>query len=131
MDPRGRQGEPHAQRGPRARNFRRCAKRRRSVWSAQGKVASHRCGRTSGKLVVDVRRVALRYGDSVVIADFSTRIMRGDRIGIIGPNGSEKDAAQADPGELEPDERRSRQARGYNGLFDQHRAYPRSGKNGA
>jgi len=40
--------------------------------------------------VVDLRRVSFRYGDDVIIDDLSTRILRGDRVGIIGPNGSGK-----------------------------------------
>ena len=47
-------------------------------------------GALSGKLVVDLRRVSFRYGDDVIIDDLSTRILRGDRVGIIGPNGSGK-----------------------------------------
>jgi len=47
-------------------------------------------GETSGKLVVDLRRVSFGYGENLVIRDLSTRIMRGDRVGIIGPNGSGK-----------------------------------------
>jgi ATP-binding cassette subfamily F protein uup len=47
-------------------------------------------GELSGKLVVDLRRVSFRYGDNLIIRDLSTRIMRGDRVGIIGPNGCGK-----------------------------------------
>jgi len=47
-------------------------------------------GDLSGKLVVDLRRVSFRYGDNFIIRDLSTRILRGDRVGIIGPNGSGK-----------------------------------------
>ena len=47
-------------------------------------------GAPSGKLVVDVRKVSFRYDDNVIIRDLSTRILRGDRVGIIGPNGSGK-----------------------------------------
>lgn len=44
----------------------------------------------SGKLVADLRHVDFRYGDQWIIRDLSTRILRGDRVGIIGPNGSGK-----------------------------------------
>jgi len=47
-------------------------------------------GAPSGKLVVDVRQVSFRYDDNIIIRDLSTRILRGDRVGIIGPNGSGK-----------------------------------------
>ncbi len=41
----------------------------------------------SGKLVVEVEGINKAFGDKQVICDFSARIIRGDRIGIIGPNG--------------------------------------------
>ncbi len=44
----------------------------------------------SGRLVAEVRGVEAGYGDRPVIRDFSTTILRGDRVGIIGPNGSGK-----------------------------------------
>ena len=44
----------------------------------------------SGHLVVKASRLGLTYGDNCLIRDFSTNIMRGDRIGLIGPNGSGK-----------------------------------------
>ena len=44
----------------------------------------------SGKLVFEARDVSLDFGATPVVADFSARIMRGDRIGIIGPNGCGK-----------------------------------------
>ncbi len=47
-------------------------------------------GALSGKLVVDVRRVSFRYRDEIIIRDLSSRILRGERLGIIGPNGSGK-----------------------------------------
>jgi ABC transport system ATP-binding/permease protein len=58
---------------------------------AQGKARfAIDAGAMSGKLVADVRRVNFRYGETTIIRDLSTRILRGDRIGIIGPNGSGK-----------------------------------------
>jgi len=44
----------------------------------------------SGRLVAEARGVEGGYGDRPVIRDFSTTILRGDRVGIIGPNGSGK-----------------------------------------
>jgi ATP-binding cassette subfamily F protein uup len=44
----------------------------------------------SGKLVFDAIHVTQSFGAAPVIKDFSARIMRGDRIGIIGPNGCGK-----------------------------------------
>jgi len=41
----------------------------------------------SGNLVAHAENVSFAYGDHTVIHDFSTTIMRGDKIGIIGPNG--------------------------------------------
>lgn len=44
----------------------------------------------SGKLVADVENVSFSYGDTPVIKDLTTVIMRGDRVGVMGPNGSGK-----------------------------------------
>lgn len=44
----------------------------------------------SGKLVFEATNVTQSFGDKILIANFSARIMRGDRIGIIGPNGCGK-----------------------------------------
>jgi ATP-binding cassette subfamily F protein uup len=41
----------------------------------------------SGRKVIRAKNVAFRYGDEPLIENFSTRIMRGDRIGLIGNNG--------------------------------------------
>jgi len=44
----------------------------------------------SGKLVIEVKNVRYAWQEEPLILGFSTRIMRGDRIGLIGPNGSGK-----------------------------------------
>ncbi len=44
----------------------------------------------SGQLVADVNQVSFAYGDRVILKPFSTKIMRGDKIGIVGPNGAGK-----------------------------------------
>ncbi len=57
----------------------------------------------SGKLVFDARNVTQVFDQRAVIADFSARIMRGDRIGIIGPNGCGKSTLiKLLMGDLEP-----------------------------
>jgi len=47
-------------------------------------------GERSGRLVAELEHVGKRYGDKVVVDDFSARIMRGDKIGLIGANGTGK-----------------------------------------
>ncbi|MGD9548651.1 MAG: ATP-binding cassette domain-containing protein [Candidatus Krumholzibacteriia bacterium] len=44
----------------------------------------------SGRLVVRVRGLEFAWGDRIMVRDFSTMIMRGDKVGILGPNGSGK-----------------------------------------
>jgi len=44
----------------------------------------------SGRLVVETDSASFSYDDRPIISNLSTTIMRGDRIGIIGPNGSGK-----------------------------------------
>ncbi|MCB1614549.1 MAG: ATP-binding cassette domain-containing protein [Pseudomonadales bacterium] len=44
----------------------------------------------SGKLVIEASHLHFEYGQEVIVDDFSTVIMRGDRIGIIGANGAGK-----------------------------------------
>ena len=47
-------------------------------------------GARSGKLVADLENVSKSFGDRAIIREFSTTVMRGDRIGLIGPNGAGK-----------------------------------------
>jgi ATP-binding cassette subfamily F protein uup len=41
----------------------------------------------SGQLVIEAQNISHRYNDQTIIHDFNIRVMRGDRIGLIGPNG--------------------------------------------
>ncbi|VCU69436.1 ABC transporter ATP-binding protein uup [Pigmentiphaga humi] len=61
-------------------------------------------GQRSGKLVAELTGVSKSFGDRTVIRDFSTTVMRGDRIGLIGPNGAGKTTLlKLILGELPPD----------------------------
>jgi len=58
----------------------------------------------SGKLVIEARNASKSYDGRAVVSGFSTRIQRGDRVGIVGPNGSGKTTlANLLTGVLEPD----------------------------
>jgi ABC transport system ATP-binding/permease protein len=46
--------------------------------------------RESGKLVIEALKISKSYGGPILVKDFSTRIQRGDRIGIVGENGAGK-----------------------------------------
>jgi ABC transport system ATP-binding/permease protein len=47
-------------------------------------------GKVSGKLVIEAEAVSKSYGERVIVTGFSTRILRGDRLGVIGANGAGK-----------------------------------------
>lgn len=47
-------------------------------------------GQRSGKLVAEVNEISFAYPELPVVEDFSTVLMRGDKVGIIGPNGAGK-----------------------------------------
>ncbi|MFT3726310.1 MAG: ABC-F family ATP-binding cassette domain-containing protein [Terricaulis sp.] len=47
-------------------------------------------GTDSGRLVMEAASVSKSYGGRAVIANFSLRVMRGDRVGIVGANGAGK-----------------------------------------
>lgn len=42
------------------------------------------------ELVIEAENITKAYGDRIIIKPFSTRIVKGDRIGIVGPNGAGK-----------------------------------------
>ena len=58
----------------------------------------------SGKLVIEAKNIEKSFGDLTVVKGFSTRIQRGDRVGLVGPNGAGKTTLlKMLTGELEPD----------------------------
>jgi ABC transport system ATP-binding/permease protein len=58
----------------------------------------------SGALVIEAKRISKSFGEQPIVKEFSTRIRRGDRIGIVGPNGAGKTTlAQLLTGGLAPD----------------------------
>jgi len=64
----------------------RAARRERTGKAAFAVEAAER----SGKLVVEALNVTQTFNGRVLLRDFSTTVMRGDRIGLIGPNGAGK-----------------------------------------
>ena len=58
----------------------------------------------SGQRVAEAKGVGKAFGDRVLLKDFSTRILRGDRVAIVGPNGAGKTTLiKILLGELAPD----------------------------
>jgi ATP-binding cassette subfamily F protein uup len=81
----------------RKRNVRRVAElaalrqARRDYHKTAGKTdMAASAAETSGALVIEAKGLAKSFGGRPIVADLSLRIMRGDRIGIVGPNGSGK-----------------------------------------
>jgi ATP-binding cassette subfamily F protein uup len=61
-------------------------------------------GERSGKLVAELTNVSKAYGERVLIRDFSCRIQRADKIGLLGPNGVGKSTLlKIILGEITPD----------------------------
>jgi ATP-binding cassette subfamily F protein uup len=78
----------------RKRNMRRVAelaalrrerREARRVESAATMVAQD--AKVSGALAIEAEKIGKSYGDRAIVKDFSLRVMRGDRIGIVGANG--------------------------------------------
>ncbi len=75
------------------------------------------------KSVIEADKVSKAYGERTLIRDFSLRIQRGDRIGIVGANGTGKTTLlRLLTGECEPDAGTITRAKTLNGIvIDQQR----------
>lgn len=102
----------HGVSGRRKRNMRRVKElaelkknRSQTVKQASNVKISSAEAESSGKLVAKLDKVSKSYGNDPVIQDFSTIIMRGDRVGIVGPNGAGKTTlVNLLTGKIEPDD---------------------------
>jgi len=75
------------------------------------------------KVVIDAEHVTKRFGDRTIIRDFTFRVTRGDRIGVVGSNGAGKTTLlKMLTGELAPDEGKVKLAKTLDGvIIDQQR----------
>ncbi|WP_006787604.1 ATP-binding cassette domain-containing protein [Thiorhodospira sibirica] len=97
------------------------AQRRQREGSAQLTIQQ---GQDSGRLVIEADKLSFAYDGQWVVRDFSTVILRGDKIGLIGPNGAGKTTLlKLLLGELAPQQGRIRQGSNLDiAYFDQHRS---------
>jgi ATP-binding cassette subfamily F protein uup len=83
--------------GRRKRNIRRLSKlralrqaRREYRGAAGNAVINAAQADKSGALIIEAKSISKAFGPRPIVVEFSTRVMRGDRIGVVGPNGSGK-----------------------------------------
>ena len=75
----------------RVRDLAAMRKERREQRRVQGNVQLAAAGAgQSSRLIVEATAVSKSFGERAVIKRFSTRILRGDRVGLVGPNGTGK-----------------------------------------
>ncbi|UHQ19263.1 ATP-binding cassette domain-containing protein [Lysobacter sp. KIS68-7] len=81
-------------------------------------------GEASGKKVIEVKDVSFAYDGRPIVQDLSTKILRGDRVGLVGPNGSGKTTLlRLLLGQLKPDAGEVKPGTGLEiAYFDQQRA---------
>jgi len=94
--------------------------RRDVVGSVRMDVAA---GSGSGKIVAELTDVGLQFADKTIVRNFTSTILRGDKVGLIGPNGAGKTTLlKLILGELRPDTGKIRQGSNLQvAYFDQLR----------
>ncbi len=94
--------------------------RRDTLGSVRMDVAT---GAGTGKIVAELTDVGLRFGDKRIVENFTSTILRGDKIGLLGPNGAGKTTLlKLILGELQPDSGKVRQGSNLKvAYFDQLR----------
>ncbi len=101
----------HGVSGRRKRNVRRVAEladlreaKRTHIKRAGAAAMVLESGKSSGKLVIEAQEIGKTFGERTLLTDFSTKIMRGDRVAFVGPNGVGKTTLlKMLMNELEPD----------------------------
>ena len=80
-------------------------------------------GERGGKLVSELTDAGKKFGDKTIVHNFTSTIMRGDKVGILGPNGAGKTTLlKMILGELQPDSGKVRQGANLQvAYFDQMR----------
>ncbi|MGE5389200.1 MAG: ATP-binding cassette domain-containing protein, partial [Hyphomicrobiales bacterium] len=78
----------------------------------------------SGKLVIEAVKIGKSYGERVIVDSFTTRVLRGDRLGVVGANGAGKTTLiKMLTGQLAPDSGRVKLGAGLEmATLDQSRA---------
>ena len=101
----------------------RAERRERTARPGTAKLAASRAG-AGGKIAIEAEGLAKAFDGRPVVAGFSTRIQRGDRVGIIGANGAGKTTlVRLLIGDLAPDSGEARHdSRLQIAYFDQRRA---------
>ncbi len=81
-------------------------------------------GQQSGKKVIEARGISKAFGDKEILAPFDLRVLRGDRVAFVGPNGVGKTTLlKILTGEIEPDEGSVKHGTNLDiAVFDQTRA---------